>query len=127
MSIGVSGGSSIGVDVSPNYWQISRHAFYDNVTLSAEDNPGQYTMDLSEYLPQSGEQYLVLCNTNLNSGNTMVDTDLGKNIAQIYNGLSSPLSFQLILPVGADRQIKLRVYSNLTNFYFQVNAYLKVG
>ena len=64
--------SALSTKANSSQWEVSVHAFYSNATLDADDSPSTYIMNLANYLPQDGGQYLVICNTTLEIGRAHV-------------------------------------------------------
>lgn len=92
-------------------------------TLSHSSNPTKYTVDLSNYLPNDGENYEVLLYYG-GSGNLVLGTDFHDTLGGFY--ANDNRQCQTVV-VGPKREIYLFVYnSNVTSFEFHVNAYKQV-
>ena len=71
----------------------------------------------------------ILFRWNMNgNGNSMVDTDITDNMAQLYFQVPSGiLAGTLLAYVGVGRYLTLRVYNSLSGFYLSAAAYRRVG
>lgn len=126
--IPVLGETSGGGGGTVNLWTASFEEFFSNATLESDTDNNtykDYVSDLSTLLPNDGAQYEVLFLLACSGGNIVVFSDVVGGLGG-YVGNTDQRD-QLIIPVGAERKVTLRVYSASTGVYFNSSAYRKIG
>ena len=113
------------IESPKNLWIVNSENFYSDTTLEANTSSYKdYTLDLSNYLPNDGEQYEVSFLLAASSGNMIIYSDLDGAWGG-YVGSGEQRS-QILVPVGTGRHIVFRVHRTTTNIYFSAAGYRKV-
>lgn len=126
MTLIFDNGGATGGGGGGSVWTPSTVPYYSGETLEPGDGTYKdYEIDLSEQLPDDGAQYEVLFLFAASSGNVVVNSDIVTALGG-YVGTGEQRD-QLLVPVGTERKVTLRVHATTTGFYMNTSAYRKLG
>lgn len=116
-----SGGNPVNFNREDYPWVKKYLSVYSNKAF----NTGNQNIDVSSFLPEEGTQYEVIMMIAQRSGNLMVSSDIMTEVGGCWN--TTPTRQSIVIPVGAERKITMRVDESTKETYVSLSGYKRVN